>query len=184
MPGVGATAHENVILSSVSEWFFIDSPVACILEGMGKSQRIELTREQREQLERLIRAGKASARKLARARILLLSDSKPGGWQSAPAVAKAVLVHPNTVRNVRRRFVSEGLEAALEERPRPGAKPKLTGEIEAQLSRLACSQPPEGHSSWSLRLLAEKLVEVTALGSVHHDTVGEWLKKTRSSPGA
>ena len=84
--------------------------------GMGKSQRIELTSEQRERLEQLIRAGAAPARKLARARILLLSDSKPGGWQSAPAVAKAVLVHPNTVRNGRRRFMSEGLEAALDER--------------------------------------------------------------------
>jgi transposase len=151
--------------------------------GMGKSQRIELTDEQRESLEQLIRAGKASARKLTRARILLLSASKAGDWQSAPAVAKAVLVHPNTVRNVRRRFVSEGLEAALEERPRPGAQPKLTGEIEAHLTRLACSEPPAGHASWTLRLLADKLVELTDLESIHHDTVGEWLKKTRSSPG-
>ena len=150
---------------------------------MGKSQRIELTDEQRESLEQLIRAGKASARKLTRARILLLSASKAGDWQSAPAVAKAVLVHPNTVRNVRRRFVSEGLEAALEERPRPGAQPKLTGEIEAHLTRLACSEPPAGHASWTLRLLADKLVELTDLESIHHDTVGEWLKKTRSSPG-
>ncbi len=150
---------------------------------MGKSQRIELTNEQREQLEQLIRAGKASARKLARARILLLSDSKAGHWQSAPKVGEAVMVHPNTVRNVRRRFVSEGLEAALEERPRPGAKPKLTGEIEAQLTRLACSEPPEGHATWTLRLLADKLVEVTALDSIHRDTVGEWLKKTNSSRG-
>jgi transposase len=150
---------------------------------MGKSQRIELTDEQREQLEQLIGAGKASARKLARARILLLSDSKAGGWQSAPAVAKAVLVHANTVRNVRRRFVNEGLVAALDERPRPGAKPKLTGEIEAQLTMLACSGPPEGHAHWTLRLLADKLVEVSALDSVHHDTVGEWLKKTHSNLG-
>jgi transposase len=148
-------------------------------EDMGKSQRIELTTEQREQLEHLIRAGKASARRLARARILLLSDRQPAGRQSAPAVAEAVLVHPNTVRNVRRRFVREGLEAALSERPRPGAVPKLTGEIEAQLTRLACSQPPAGHATWTLRLLADKLVEVTTLDSVHHDTVGEWLKKTR-----
>ena len=150
---------------------------------MGKPQRIELTDEQREQLEQLIRAGKASARKLMRARILLLSDNRPGSWKSAPAVAESVLVHANTVRNVRRRFVSEGLEAALGERPRPGAKPKLTGEIEAQLTRLACSAPPAGHAKWTLRLLAAELVEVTTLDSVHHDTVGEWLKKTRSSPG-
>ncbi len=151
---------------------------------MGKSQRIELTGEQRAQLEQLLRAGKAATRRLTRARILLLSDSRAGEWRSAPAVAKAVLVHANTVRNVRRRFVAEGLAAALGERPRPGAKPKLTGEIEAQLTRLACSEPPTGHARWSLRLLADKLVEVTALPSIHHDTVGEWLKKTRSSRGA
>lgn len=151
---------------------------------MGKSTRIELTTEQRAQLQQLLRAGEASARMLTRARILLLSASPAGAWQSAPAVAAALLVHPNTVRNVRRRFVAEGLEAALQERPRPGATPKLTGEIEAQLTRLACSAPPAGHATWSLRLLADKLVEVTTLDRVHHDTVGEWLKKTRSSPGA
>lgn len=151
---------------------------------MNKSQRIELTKEQRTQLKKLLRAGKASTRTLTRARILLLSASELGEWQSAPAVAKAVLVHPNTVRNVRRRFVAEGLAAALGERPRPGAKPKLTGEIEAQLTRLACSEPPAGHAHWTLRLLADQLVELTELTSLHHDTVGEWLKKTRSSPGA
>lgn len=151
---------------------------------MGKSTRIELTTEQRARLQQLLRAGEASARMLTRARILLLSDSPAGAWQSAPAVAEALLVHPNTVRNVRQRFIAEGLEAALHERPRPGATPKLTGEIEAQLTRLACSEPPAGHATWSLRLLADKLVEVTTLDSVHHDTVGEWLKKTRSSPGA
>src|SRR5512139_3022447 len=112
---------------------------------MNTPTRIELTSTQRKRLEHLIRAGKASARQLTRARILLLSDNRqPGQWQSAPRVAQALLVHENTVRNVRRRFVSEGLEAALGERPRPGAKPKLTGEIEAQLSRLACSAPPAG----------------------------------------
>jgi transposase len=146
---------------------------------MGKSQRIELTSEQRTQLEQLVRAGEASARKLTRARILLLSDSPAGAWRTAPAVAKAVLVHANTVRNVRRRFVAEGLAAALGERPRPGAQPKLTGAIEAQLTRLACSDPPTGQAAWSLRLLADKLVELTPLTSVHRSTVGVWLKKTR-----
>jgi hypothetical protein len=85
---------------------------------------------------------------------------------------------------VRRRFVADGLAATLGERPRPGAQPKLTGAIEAQLTRLACSEPPTGHAAWSLRLLADKLVELTPLTSLHHDTVGEWLKKTRSSRGA
>jgi transposase len=151
---------------------------------MGKPTHIELTSEQRAQLQQLLRAGVAATRKLTHARILLLSDSPAGAWQSAPKVAAALQVHPNTVRNVRRRFVAEGLEAALNERPRPGATPKLTGEIEAQLTQLACSAPPAGHARWSLRLLADKLVEVSPLESVHRDTVGEWLKKTRSSLGA
>jgi transposase len=152
-------------------------------EGMGKSTRIALTTEQREQLQQLIRAGEAPARKLTRARILLRSAEPAGEWRSAPRVAAALLVHPNTVRNVRRRFVAEGL-AALEERPRPGARPKLTGEIEAELTPLACSEAPAGHAHWSLRLLADKLVEVTGLECLHHETVRRWLKKTRSSPGA
>ncbi len=151
---------------------------------MGKSQHIELSAEQRHELEQLIRAGSAPARVQTRARILLLSDDAPGDWQSAPAVAKALLVHPNTVRSIRRRFVAEGLAGALYDRPRPGATPKLTGAVEAQLTVLACSQPPAGHAEWSLRLLADQLVALGTLESVSHTTVGDWLKKTPSSPGA
>lgn len=151
---------------------------------MGKSQHIELNAEARQELEQLIRAGSAPARVQTRARILLLSADTPGDWQSAPAVAKALLVHPNTVRNVRRRFVAEGLGGALYDRPRPGATPKLTGAVEAQLTVLACSKPPEGHAEWTLRLLADELVALGTLESVSHTTVGEWLKKTNSSPGA
>jgi transposase len=151
---------------------------------MGKSLRIQLTNEEREQLERLIRAGSASARVQARARVLLLSDDKTGAWRSAPAVAKAVLVHDNTVRNIRRRFVDEGLAAALGERPRPGASAKLTGEIEAQLTVLACSQAPAGHARWSVRLIADELVGLGLVDSVSPSTVAEWLKKTHSNPGS
>lgn len=151
---------------------------------MGKSQHIELSAEQRHELEQLIRAGSAPARVQTRARILLLSDDAPGDWQSAPAVAKALLVHANTVRSIRRRFVAEGLAGALYDRSRPGATPKLTGAVEAQLTVLACSQPPAGHAEWSLRLLADQLVALGTLESVSHTTVGDWLKKTPSSLGA
>lgn len=151
--------------------------------GMGKSQVIELSVEQRQELHQVIHSGNAPARTQTRARILLLSASEPGAWRSAPAVARALDVHPNTVRNVRRRFVAEGLAAALSERPRPGAAPKLTGEVEAQLTVLACSQPPEGHAEWTLRLLADELVALGTLESVSHTTVGHWLKKTNSSLG-
>lgn len=174
-----------VTLSTWLDLFLLACVVPGYTGGMSKPTRIELTDEQRQRLERLIRAGKASARQLTRARILLLSDNRqPGQWKSAPTVAKVLLVHENTVRNVRRRFVSEGLEAALGERPRAGAKPKLTGEIEAQLSRLACSAPPEGRARWTLRLLGDKLVELTELDSVDPSTVAVWLKKVNSSPGA
>jgi transposase len=145
---------------------------------------VQLSPEQRQALQQLVRAGSAATRTITRARILLLSDRSLGGdWQSAPKVAAALLVHPNTVRNVRRRFVAEGLEAALEDKPRPGAQPKLHGELEAQLTVLACSTPPDGHKRWTLRLLAEHLVALEYVDAISYVTVGEWLKKTRSSRG-
>ena len=88
-----------------------------------------------------------------------------------------------TVVNVRRRFLTGGLPAALYDKPRPGAKPKVTGEIEAQLIRLACSTPPEGRGRWTLRLLAERLVELEYVDYISHVTVGEVLKKTNLSLG-
>jgi transposase len=87
------------------------------------------------------------------------------------------------VQNVRHRFQQAGLKAALYDQPRPGQKPKLTGELEAQLTLLACSQPPEGHAHWTLRLLADQLIELDYIEYVSHVTVGEWLKKTHSSLG-
>mgnify|MGYP003378047839 CR=1 FL=1 len=119
---------------------------------MGKSQQIELTIEDRKQLTDLIRAGNAPARVQTRARILLLSASEPGDWQSAPAVAKALVVHPNTVRRVRQRFVAAGLADALYDRPRPGAAPQLTGAVVARLPMRACREPPAGPCGCMLRL--------------------------------
>ena len=94
-----------------------------------------------------------------------------------------VLTSVSTVKRTRWRFLQGGLEAALEEKPRSGRPPKITGEIEAQLTVLACSQPPEGHAHWTLRLLAERLVELGCLDSISHVAVGNRLKKTKSSPG-
>jgi transposase len=139
---------------------------------------VELSPDQRQALQQLVRAGSAATRTITRARILLLSDRSVGGdWQSAPKIAAALLVHPNTVRNVRRRFVTEGLTAALEDKPRPGAQPKLNGALEAQLTVLACSTPPEGHKGWTLRLLAEQLIALEYIDAISHVTVGEWLRK-------
>jgi len=146
---------------------------------MGKHRQVELSEQQRAELERMMRSGKASARTLTRVRILLLSDRSQGQQRTLAAVAEAVMCSVSTVGNVCRRFLDEGLAAALSERERPGAVPKVTGEVEAHLTMLACSAPPAGHGRWTLRLLADRLVELGYIDSISHVTVGEVLKKTR-----
>jgi hypothetical protein len=148
-----------------------------ILCDMGKHTHIELTSEERTELEKLIRTGNAPARTHTRARILLLSDRSQGQKRTDQEVADAVLCCKNTVRNVRRRFLSGGLQAALSDKGWPGASPKFTGEVEAKLVMLACSEPPEGAARWTLRLLADKMVELHYVDSMSHVTVGEILKK-------
>ena len=150
---------------------------------MSKALTVSLTTEQREQLHRLIHAGHAPARTQTRARILLLADRSQGARRTDAQVAGAALCSPSTVGNTRRRFVRNGLSAALEEKPRPGKAPKITGDIEAHLVTLACSDPPEGEARWTLRLLAGRLVELGLLDSLSHVAVGERLKKMNSSPG-
>ena len=151
---------------------------------MNKHLAIYLTDDQRTTLTTLIRAGKAPARTQTRARILLLLDRN----QSAPfhddAVAQALRCHRNTVGNVRRRFVTAGFPAALYDKPLPPRTPKkITGEVEAHLIALACSTPPEGQQRWTLRLLADRLVELGLVDRISHVAVGARLKKTRSNRG-
>jgi transposase len=150
---------------------------------MGTHRTLHLTPDLRSHLEQLIRGGDAPARTNRRARILLLSDRSQGQLRTDAEVAEAALCNVSTVRNVRRRYLDEGLQAALTDKPRPGAAPIFTGETEAQLTLLACSQPPEGHARWTLRLLADQLVELGHVESISHVTVGELLKKTNSSRG-
>jgi transposase len=150
---------------------------------MGKQTTLYLNVEQREKLDSLIRHGNAPARTQTRARILLLTDRSQGQKRTDEEVATAVLCSKGTVVNVRRRFRQGGLETALYDRPRPGAEPKVTGDIEAKLTMLACSEPPAGQGRWTLRLLADKMVELGYVDEISHVTVGEHLKKTSSSPG-
>jgi transposase len=115
---------------------------------------------------------------------LLLADrSKAGGnhARTDQQIAEALQCGKGTVQNIRHRYLDEGLEAALAERPRPGAstRPKITGEIEAQLIAAACSAPPEGRARWTLRLLADKLVELELVESVSCDTIHRVLKRGR-----
>ena len=140
---------------------------------------VDLSEAEREQLLQLIRQGDARARQLARARILLLADE----GHSDAAVAAALHVGSATVGRIRQRFVAEGLESALTERPRPGQQPKLTGKQEAHLIAVACTDPPAGHARWTLRLLAGMVVELGFAEAYSYETVRQVLKKTTSSPG-
>jgi transposase len=150
---------------------------------MAKRYRVTLTAEERGGLERMIARGKADARKLAHARVLLQADEADGGpgWVDG-TIAAAVRVSVRTIERVRQRFVEQGLAAAL--LPRPSRRRygrKLDGEQEAHLLALACARPPEGKARWSLRLLAERMVELEHVDTLSHETVRQTLKKTSSS---
>jgi transposase len=139
----------------------------------GKKYIVELTNEERDELTELTRKGEASARKLTRARILLKANE---GWKDEQIVA-ALDTAVTTVERIRKRFVEGGLEKALKDDPRPGAKRKLDGRGEAYLIALTCSDPPDEHDHWALRLLAGKLVEAGVVDSISHEAVRKALKK-------
>ena len=140
---------------------------------------VQLMPEQRNQLQHLIRAGKGSARVIIRARILLKTDE---GW-TAPQVAEALDVAEGTVFRIKRRFAEAGLEGVLKDRPQAHRYRKLDDRGEAHLITLACSEPPEGHDHWTLRLLAGRVVELGLAPSMSHEGVRKRLKKTPSSRG-
>jgi transposase len=146
-----------------------------------KQHSIVLTVEQRRDLERLISSGQAKARKLMRARILLKADRGPQGpgWSNRQ-IHEALECGESTVCRTRRDFAEGGVELALNRRPQPERpeKRKLDGEQEAHLVALLCQQPPEGYERWSLRLVADKLVELEIVEGVSHETVRRVLKKT------
>ena len=147
------------------------------------AQHITLTKEERTELSQLIKSGKHSARVLGRARILLLLNRSQGEKRKLHEVADAMITSIGTVSNVKRRYLKGGLEQGLHDRPRPGAKPKINGEVEAHLIALVCSDPPEGQVRWTLRLLADKLVELELVETISHVAVGDALKKTNLSLG-
>ena len=142
-----------------------------------------LTPEQRQELEQMTRSGNLAVRTLNRVRILLLTDKSIGNSYTDQQIADILLCNPNTVGCVRRRCLQEGVQAALYDKPRPGSAPKITGDIEAQLTVLACSNPPEGYARWTVRLLADKVVELGLVETIHYTTVATRLKKTKLSPG-
>jgi transposase len=151
-----------------------------------KKYYVTLTPEERAELGSMVNAGKAAARKLTHARILLKADEAEGGpgWADED-VAEALGVGLSTVARVRQRFVEQGTAAALV--PKPTARlceRKLDGAAEARLVKLACSAPPEGRNRWTLRLLADRMVVLGhADDGLSYETVRRSLKKTCSSRG-
>jgi DNA-binding MarR family transcriptional regulator len=145
---------------------------------------VTLTEEERRELEALTKTGKTNAKRFLYARALLLCDAGPAGpaWTVADT-AEAMGVTPRTIEHLKKRFVEEGLASALERRQpeEPSREVIFDGAFEARLIALACSESPEGRRRWTVRLLAEKAVELHLAKSVSHMTVQRILKKTNLS---
>jgi len=140
---------------------------------------VSLTCDERDALKKLTSRGKLSAREMKHAQLLLLSDiNRPKGGQTDKQISELLNVNPSTVRRVRCRFVSQGIDSALKDKPRSGRPKFISGVDAAHVTALACSDPPEGHAKWSLRLLAEKVVELDYVETISHQTVSNILKKT------
>ena len=152
---------------------------------MVKRYRVRLSEEEQQGLRSLVSKGRAAAYKQTHARILLLCDeNQADGAMKDEEIARALKLGTATVERVRRRGVEEGLEAALGRRQQLNRRQrKLGGAGEAHLIALTCSQPPEGRAGWTLRLLADQLVECEIVDSISTETVRQTLKKTNSSPG-
>ncbi len=150
---------------------------------MYKKYVVRLTEEERGQLETLVRRGRAHTRKLLYARILLKTDADgPDRWTDE-RIADALEVSTATVARERRRYCEDGLEVAL--MPKKPGRPRrrvLDGRAEAHLIALSCSEAPEGRERWSMRLLADRMVELGHVDTVSHETIRRTLKKTPSSP--
>jgi hypothetical protein len=153
---------------------------------MPKKHVVQLTADARQQCLELIRCGRAPARSIMHAQVLLKADAGPDGpgWTDV-AISEAFAVTTVTVAQIRKVWVLEGLASALSHyRGTPGRpQHKLDGDQEAHLIALACSEPPEGRARWSLRLLSQRMVELGYVDSVSYSTVGRTLKKTTCSPG-
>jgi transposase len=148
--------------------------------------RVSLTAEERTGLEQLVSRGKSSARKLTHARILLLADELQGEARADTEIVSALGGSLRTIERVRKRFVTEGFEAALDHRPQPPRpdKIKIKGNVEQKLLELACSDPPRGRCHWTLQLLADELVVLGLVDTLSTVTVWQALKKMTSTHGS
>ncbi len=154
---------------------------------MPKRYRITLSDDERHDLEAIVARRSANAEPVKRALMLLAADETDGAPALCDAeIAERYRVSTRTVERLRQRTVEEGLHIGLHGKKRGPRNPlrKVTGEVEARLVALRCSDPPEGRSAWTLHLLADRLVALDVVDSISHETVRQVLKKTRSSPGA
>lgn len=145
-----------------------------------KKYLVTLSPDERAELESLSRRGTASVRRVKRALVLLGVDD----GDKDEVIAGRVRLSTGTVARIRRRFAEEGLVVALGERPRPGKAPLLDGPQEAHLLALACSPAPTGHAKWTVRLLADRLVQLDLVEAVSHQTIWRALKRGTSNPGS
>jgi transposase len=148
-------------------------------DSMNKKYIVRLSKQERQQLNETVKTLKGSSQKARRARILLKADVKGPGWTDLK-IAEAFSCRVQTVENLRKRLVTEGFEIALHGKPRekPPVAKKLDGKQEAKLIALRLGKPPKGFANWSLRLLAERVVELGLTDSISHETVRKTLKKT------
>ena len=141
-----------------------------------KQFRIQLGEQERLRLQKVVRSGKDKARKITRSRVLLLADETNG--KTDEQISEALNVCLATIFNIRRRYYQEGLERAIGEGARSGQPPKFKGRAAAKITAIACSTPPDGQARWTLRLLADRVVELKIVESISHQSVSNILKKT------
>jgi transposase len=144
-----------------------------------KSHCVKLSEQERQYLQKVVRSGKDKARKITRCRILLLADESNG--KTDQEISEALNICLATIFNIRRRYHQEGLERAIREAPRSGQPPQFKGKTMARITAIACSKPPEGYGRWSLRLLADRVVELDIVENISHVSIRNILKKTNLS---
>jgi transposase len=142
-----------------------------------KSHLVQLSGKERQQLQKTVQSGKDKARKITRCRVLLSADK----GKTDQEISNALNVCLATIFNIRRRYSQGGIEHAINEEARSGQPPRFAGKLTAKITAIACSNPPEGHARWSLRLLADHIIELDIVESISHQSVKNILKKTNSS---
>jgi transposase len=152
---------------------------------MTKKYHVDLSAEERQSLEQFTTTGKHAAYQINHARILLKADrNQPGGSWCDTDIKAALDLSLRTIERVRKRYVEEGVEAALKCRPGAGRKREVTGEVEAHLIALRCGDVPNGQTRWTLRLLADRMVELNYVEHISHESVRQVLKKMNCNRGS